>query len=263
MSLLRVENLEVAYSRVILAVQGVSFNVPERSIVALLGTNGAGKTTTVRAITGFLPVDDAEIKKGEIQLDGTSIKNLPPYRIVGRGAVLVPERDKIFQTLTVEDNMRLPSVRRAQRTARQLARVLEFFPQLQERKDQIAGFLSGGERQMLAIAQALLCEPKILLVDELSLGLAPHLVAHLMTQLGELRNELGISILLVEQDAASALTIADFGYVMEGGRIVFEGTPEKLRSHKDIQEFYLGSSDAGRASYRNVKQYRRARRWWG
>lgn len=260
MSVLEVENLEVAYSRVILAVQGVSLAVRERSIIALLGTNGAGKTTTVRAISGFLPVDDAEIKKGEIRLEGQSIRALPPYRIAALGAVLVSERDKIFQTLTVEENLRLPIAARAEK---QIARVLEIFPALGRRRRQIAGLLSGGERQMLAIAQALLCNPKVLLVDELSLGLAPHLVAELMERLGELRVQLGIAILLVEQDAAAALTIADYGYVMEGGRVVYEGTPERLRDHQDIREFYLGSGDAGRKSYRDVKQYRRARRWWG
>ncbi|HLS84693.1 MAG TPA: ABC transporter ATP-binding protein [Burkholderiales bacterium] len=263
MSLLAVENLEVAYARVILAVQGVSLAVPERSIVALLGTNGAGKTTTVRAITGFLPVDDAQIRKGDIRLAGESIAGLPPYRIAARGAVLVPERDKIFQTLTVEDNLRLPLSRRRQAGEAGIDKVLQIFPALARRRSQVAGLMSGGERQMLAIAQGLLCNPKVLVVDELSLGLAPHLVAELMAQLKGLRDDLGVSILLVEQDAASALTVADFGYVMEGGRIVYEGAPDKLRGHKDIQEFYLGSSEEGRASYRDVKQYRRARRWWG
>lgn len=261
--MLTIENLEVAYARVILAVQGVSLKVPERSIVALLGTNGAGKTTTVRAITGFLPVDDAQIRKGELLWKGVSIRDLPPYRVAQRGIVLVPERDKVFQTLSVDDNLRLPMVSRRHADERRVRRVLELFPVLARRRAQTAGLLSGGERQMLAIAQALLCEPEVLLVDELSLGLAPHLVAELVEQLRRLRDELGLSILLVEQDAASALAIADYGYVMEGGRIVYEGTPEKLGEHQDIQEFYLGSGDASRASYRDVKQYRRARRWWG
>jgi len=261
--LLEVENLEVVYSRVIVAVQGISLKVPERSIVALLGTNGAGKTTTVRAISGFLPVDDAEIRKGEVRLAGASIRGLPPHRVAARGAVLVPERDKIFQTLTVEDNLRLPPAAGTATMEQRLAQVFELFPALARRRGQLAGLLSGGERQMLAIGQALLCAPKVLLVDELSLGLAPLLVAELTARLARLRTELGLSILLVEQDALSALSIADYGYVMEGGRIVYEGAPEKLRSHQDIQEFYLGSGAAGRTSYRDVKQYRRARRWWG
>ena len=263
-SLLEVENLEVTYSRVIVAVQGVSLTVPENSIVALLGINGAGKSTTVRAISGFLPVDDAEIKKGAIWFAQQSILDLPPYVVARCGVVLVPERRKIFETLTLEDNLRLAhgAHGRIERSER-IERLFEIFPILSARRTQIAGYLSGGERQMLAIAQALLCEPKLLLVDELSLGLAPHLVKELMERVRDLRTKFGISILLIEQDAASALAIADFGYIMEGGRIVYEGSADKLRSHQDVQEFYLGSGDSARASYRDVKQYRRSRRWWG
>ncbi len=262
---LEVENLEVTYSRVIVAVQGVSLKVPANSIVALLGTNGAGKSTTVRAISGFLPVDDAAIKKGSIHFDGHSVLDLPPYRAARLGIVLVPERRKIFETLTVWDNLRLshgPSGV-GRNWSRKVEQLFEIFPRIAGRKDQVAGYMSGGERQMLAIAQGLLCEPKLLLVDELSLGLAPHLVQELMAQLHRLRLEFGISILLIEQDALSALEIADYGYIMEGGRIVYEGAPDKLRGHKDVQEFYLGSGESGRVSYRDVKQYRRSRRWWG
>lgn len=267
---LEVENLEVTYSRVIVAVQGVSLKVPENSIVTLLGTNGAGKSTTVRAISGFLPVDDAEIRKGAIRFRQQSLLGLPPYRTARAGVVLVPERRKIFETLSVWDNLRLAHPGRisdgkstAANWQRKVEHLLTFFPILAQRRDQLAGYLSGGERQMLAISQGLLCDPKLLLVDELSLGLAPHLVKELMERIKELRMELGISILLIEQDALSALGIADYGYVMEGGRIVYEGTPDKLRNHKDVQEFYLGSGDSGRVSYREVKQYRRSRRWWG
>jgi len=262
---LEVENLEVTYSRVIVAVQGVTFKVPEHSIVTLLGTNGAGKSTTVRAISGFLPLDDAQIKKGSIRFAGQSILGLPPYRIARAGIVVVPERRKIFETLTVWDNLRLAHGDAAASRAwsEKVARLLELFPVLAERRDQIAGYLSGGERQMLAISQALLCEPKLLLIDELSLGLAPHLVKELMQRIRQLRAQFGLSILLIEQDARSALGIADYGYIMEGGRIVYEGSPEKLLDHKDVQEFYLGSGDTARASYREVKQYRRSRRWWG
>lgn len=262
---LTVENLEVTYGRVIVAVQGVSLKVPANNIVALLGTNGAGKSTTVRAISGFLPVDDAEIKKGSIKFSGQSVLDLSPYSIARRGIVLVPERRKIFETLTVWDNLRLShgasGIDRV--WSRKVEQLLDIFPRIAVRKDQIAGYMSGGERQMLAIAQGILCEPKLLLVDELSLGLAPHLVQELMAQLHRLRKDFGISILLIEQDALSALEIADYGYIMEGGRIVYEGAPDKLRSHKDVQEFYLGSSESGRMNYRDVKQYRRSRRWWG
>lgn len=262
---LAIENLEVTYNRVIVAVQGVSLNVPANSIVALLGTNGAGKSTTVRAISGFLPVDDAEIKKGSIQFERQSVLGLPPYRIARRGIVLVPERRKIFETLTVWDNLRLSHGASGldREWFRKVEQLFDIFPRIAARKDQIAGYMSGGERQMLAIAQGILCEPKLLLVDELSLGLAPHLVQELMAQLHRLRKEFGISILLIEQDALSALEIADYGYIMEGGRVVYEGAPDRLRGHKDVQEFYLGSGESGRLSYRDVKQYRRSRRWWG
>jgi branched-chain amino acid transport system ATP-binding protein len=237
--------------------------VPENSIVALLGTNGAGKSTTVRAISGFLPVDDAEIKKGTIHFDETSILGLAPYHIARRGVVLVPERRKIFETLTVEENLRLHAHFGGAEASDDRERVFSIFPILAERRKQTAGYLSGGERQMLAISQALLCKPKLMLVDELSLGLAPFLVKDLMTRLREMREQFDLSILLIEQDANSALAIADYGYIMEGGRIVYEGTADKLRGHGDVQEFYLGSGDSARVSYRDVKQYRRSRRWWG
>ncbi len=261
--MLEVENLEVTYSRVIVAAQGVSLKVPDNSIVALLGTNGAGKSTTVRAISGFLPVDDADIRKGAIRFEGQSILGLPPYDVARRGVVLVPERRKIFETLTVEENLRIAPHLGSAAGSADIDRLFAIFPILAERRSQIAGYLSGGERQMLAISQALLCNPKLLIVDELSLGLAPFLVKDLMARLSELREQFHLSILLIEQDARSALAIADYGYILEGGRVVYEGTAEKLRSHGDVQEFYLGSGDSARASYRDVKQYRRSRRWWG
>ena len=261
--MLEVENLEVTYNRVIVAVRGVSLRVPDNGIVALLGTNGAGKSTTVRAISGFLPVDDAEIKKGTIRFDGHSILDRPPFEVARRGVVLVPERRKIFETLTVEENLRITARFGGAGTSADMERLFATFPVLAERRQQTAGFLSGGERQMLAISQALLCKPKLMLIDELSLGLAPFLVKELMARLRDMRAEFKLSILLIEQDAASALAIADYGYIMEGGRIVFEGTADKLRGHGDVQEFYLGSGDSARSSYRDVKQYRRSRRWWG
>ena len=264
LSLLAVENLEVTYSRVIVAVQGVSMMVPENSIVALLGTNGAGKSTTVRAISGFLPVDDAQIKKGAIRFKGQSILGLSPYDVARRGVVLVPERRKIFETLSVEENLHISQrSHTADEASADIEGAFSVFPVLAERRKQIAGYLSGGERQMLAISQALLCQPKLLLVDELSLGLAPFLVKELMARIRELREKFHLTILLIEQDANSALAIADYGYIMEGSRIVYEGTADNLRSHGDVQEFYLGSGDSARLSYRDVKQYRRSRRWWG
>jgi len=261
--LLEVENLEVTYSRVIVAVQGVSLKVPDNSIVALLGTNGAGKSTTVRAISGFLPVDDAEIKKGAITFDGQSILGLPPHDVARRGVVLVPERRKIFETLSVEENLRIASRFGGAEPSGDMEQLFEIFPVLAERRQQTAGYLSGGERQMLAISQALLCKPKLMVVDELSLGLAPFLVKELMARIREMRAKFNLSVLLIEQDASSALAIAGYGYIMEGGRIVYEGAADKLRSHGDVQEFYLGSGDSARVSYRDVKQYRRSRRWFG
>ena len=199
----------------------------------------------MRAISGFLPVDDADIRKGSIRFDGAVDPGAAALPGRARGVVLVPERRKIFETLTVEENMRIsPQGGGAgARSGRQSSSLFEIFPVLAPRRKQISGYLSGGERQMLAIAQAMLCEPKLLIVDELSLGLAPLLVKELMARLVELRAEFSISVLLIEQDAFSALAIADYGYILEGGRVVYEGTADKLRSHGDVQEFYLGSGD--------------------
>lgn len=262
--LLEVDKLEVVYQRAITAIQGVTLRVGERQIVALLGTNGAGKTTTLRAISGFLGLDDAQVTEGTIRFRGSSLENRPPHEITRRGLVLVPERDKVFPNLTVAENLQAVVARR--RTGRDRGAtetVFHFFPKLVELQHRLAGLLSGGERQMLAIAAGLMCEPDLLLVDELSLGLAPVAVESLTASLIDIRDELGISILVVEQSAAVALKIADYGYVLENGRIVLDGDADRLRSHSDIQEFYLGQTGADRRSYRDVKQYRRSRRWYG
>lgn len=230
----------------------------------LMQPKPAGPIRTVRAISGFLPVDDAEIRKGAICFEGQSVLGLPPYDVARRGVVLVPERRKIFETLTVEENMRIaPHGGGAGTVSTDIGGLFEIFPALAQRRKQIAGYLSGGERQMLAIAQVLLCGPKLRIVDELSLGLAPLLVKELMTRLVELRAKFNLSILLIEQDARSTLAVADYGYVLEGGCVVYEGTADKLRSHGDVQEFYLGSGESARMNYCDVKQYRRSRRWWG
>ena len=256
--LLEVEGIEVVYHRAAIAIQGVTFKVQAGQLVALLGNNGAGKTTTLRAVSGFLGADNAEVTAGSVKYRGERIERRAPYEIVRRGVVLVPEREKIFETLTVEENLAA-----AGRRAR-LDEVYRYFPILAERRRQVAGYLSGGQRQMLALGQALLCEPKLLLVDELSLGLSPLVAQELFQALRRMRDELGLTILLVEQNAAAALDIADFGYVMEHGRIVYEGSAERLRQHDDIREFYLGvASEGGARSYRDVKQYRRKRRWHG
>ena len=261
--LLRLEKVEVTYHRVITAVQGVSLEVPRGSIVALLGTNGAGKTTTLRAISGFIGLDDARVTEGAISYRGERIDALPPHRITERGIALVPERSKVFENLTVAENVEAV-VPRPGHDARRLAQaVWEMFPALARLKAREAGYLSGGERQMLAIGAALACAPELLLVDELSQGLAPLIVEELMHRLQAVRRELGTTILLVEQNAAIALAAADHAYVIENGRIVMDGTPDKLREHQDIREFYLGTGGGARRNYRDVKQYRRSRRWYG
>ncbi|HEY8555652.1 MAG TPA: ABC transporter ATP-binding protein [Burkholderiales bacterium] len=264
-ALLQLEKVEVVYHRVVTAVQGVSLRVGAGQIVALLGTNGAGKTTTLRAISGFLGLDDARVTEGAITYRGERIENRAPHETTARGIVLVPERDKVFPNLTVAENLIANVPRRASRAdaKRYVERAYEYFPKLAELRAREAGYLSGGERQMLAIGAALACGPDLLLIDELSLGLAPLVVHDLAERLRRIRAQEGIAILLVEQNAAVALTVADYAYVMENGRIVLDGDPQRLSAHQDIQEFYLGQASGTRRSYRDVKQYRRSRRWYG
>ncbi|HEX9812059.1 MAG TPA: ABC transporter ATP-binding protein [Burkholderiales bacterium] len=263
--LLQLEKVEVAYHRVVTAVQGISLHVAPRQIVALLGTNGAGKTTTLRAVSGFLGLDDARVTEGAVIYRGERIENRAPHEITARGVVLVPERDKVFPNLTVAENLiaNVPRRRGAGATKRRSELAYEYFPKLAELRGREAGYLSGGERQMLAIGAALACGPELLLVDELSLGLAPLVVYDLTQRLRRIRDEQGIAVLLVEQNAGVALRTADYAYVLENGRMVLDGDPERLAAHEDIQEFYLGQSRGERRSYREVKQYRRSRRWYG
>lgn len=259
--LLQVRQLEVVYNRVATAVQGVSLDVPEGEIVALVGTNGAGKTTTLRAISGFLPSEDVAITDGSIMLRGEHINGHMPHQLARAGVILVPERDKVFATLSVQDNLAFAARPDSLVT---IERINEYFPRLRERSSQLAGYLSGGEKQMLAIGMALLCRPTLLLIDELSLGLAPIAIKELMERLRQISRELGLTVLLVEQNAKAALSIADHGYVMETGRVVFSGKAAELLSHPDVREFYLGrAGQAENKSYRDIKQYRRKRRWWG
>ena len=257
---LKLEKVEVTYHRVITAVQGISLEVPAGSIVAVLGTNGAGKTTTLRAISGFIGLDDARVTEGLIAWRGERIENCPPHDITSRGIALVPERSKVFENLSVIENLEAAVARPG--ALRLADAVFEYFPALAALRAREAGYLSGGERQMLAIGTALACAPQLLLVDELSQGLAPLVVEELLSRLQKIRRDLGMTLLLVEQNAAVALDVADYAYVMENGRIVLDGTPQKLRAHQDVQEFYLGGGTA-RRSYRDVKQYRRSRRWYG
>ncbi|HEX7206241.1 MAG TPA: ABC transporter ATP-binding protein [Xanthobacteraceae bacterium] len=259
--LLQVRQLEVVYNRVATAIQGVSLDVPEGEIVALVGTNGAGKTTTLRAISGFLPSEDVAITDGAIMLRGERINGRIPHQLAKAGIILVPEREKVFATLSVQDNLAFAA---REAGAITIDRIHGYFPRLRERSSQLAGYLSGGEKQMLAIGMALLCRPTLLLIDELSLGLAPIAIKELMERLRQISRELRLTVLLVEQNAKAALSIADHGYVMESGRIVFSGKATELLSHPDVREFYLGGAgQAENKSYRDIKQYRRKRRWWG
>lgn len=251
--LLDVEGLTVRYNGAALAVDHLSISVPQGAIVALLGANGAGKTTTLRAVSGFLPVEQAKITSGRICFDGEPLNGKSPDQIARRGVILVPERDKIFATLTVEENLNIAasSAVQARRRATLREAVLAHFPILQERRKQIAGYLSGGERQQLALAAALLGNPRLLLVDELSLGLAPALVQELMELLVRLRRELALTILLVEQNAAAALGVADYAYILSTGRLVRHGSAKELLADPQVQELYLGVS-ARRRSYREI-----------
>ncbi len=263
-TLLAVDKLEVVYHRAITAVQGVSLRVLPGQIVAILGTNGAGKTTTLRAISGFLGIDDARVTDGSIAFKGRRIENHPPHVVARLGIVLVPERDKVFPNLTVAENLAAPFAPSARQRGESEDFAYHIFPKLRELRHRAAGLLSGGERQMLAIASALVCEPRLLLVDELSLGLAPAMVEELSARLIQIRREHGLAMMIVEQNAAVALALADYGYVLENGRCALDGDTARLRAHGDIQEFYLGqAADSERRSYRSVKQYRRGRRWYG
>jgi len=262
--LLEIINLEVVYQRAITAIQGVSLTVAPHSITALIGTNGAGKSTTLAAIAGFMRADDAQIPQGDIRFAGRSILGSRIYKISGLGIGHVPERDKIFRTMTVLENLTTSDggVSEAESPI-SLADIWNLFPRLKERSNSISGYLSGGERQMLAISMALLNGPRLMLIDEMSLGLAPIIVAQLQDIIRALRRDFGITFLVVEQNASVALDLADYTYVMENGRIVFDGTSAKLRAHEDFRDFYLGVGQAGDRSYQDVKQYRRKRRWFG
>jgi branched-chain amino acid transport system ATP-binding protein len=257
--ILAVQNLEVVYSDVILVLRGVSLSVPRGGIVALLGANGAGKTTILRAITGLLGIHRGRITKGTVTLDGAAIHRLDAPSIVRHGLAQVMEGRRVFADLTVDENLRAGGFacgRAALDTA--LARVYGLFPRIAERRKQLAGYLSGGEQQMVAMARALMSSPRILLLDEPSLGLAPLIVDQVRDLIVGI-NGAGTSVLLVEQNAAMALGIASYGYVLENGKVVRDGPSPELARDRDVQEFYLGGG--AHRSYRDVKTYRRKKRW--
>lgn len=264
--LLNVEKLEVVYHNISLALQGVSFDVRDQQIVGLLGPNGAGKTTTLRAISGFLGIDSAKVTKGTIRYKGEEIQNKEPYFITKKGIVLVPEREKIFETLTVEENLQIaiPVSKKKDNIGYFRDLIYRYFPILANIKNRLGGYLSGGERQMLSIATALLCGPELLLIDELSLGLGPIIIFELMNLVKRIRDELKITILLVEQNASAALEIADFGYILENGHVVYRGDSKTLLNDQNIRKLYLGQGNhESRRSYREIKQYKQSRKWYG
>jgi branched-chain amino acid transport system ATP-binding protein len=258
-ALLDVRNLEVVYEDVILVLKGMSMQVPEGEVVALLGPNGAGKTTVLRALTGLLDVHRGKITRGEVTFDGQVISDRPAHEIVAAGISQVMEGRRVFAELSVEDNLRAGAYSGGGADASE--RVYDLFPVLAERRTSTAGYLSGGEQQMLAIGRALMADPRLLLLDEPSLGLAPQLVEQIRDLIVEI-NEQGTAVLLVEQNATMALSIASHGYVLETGKIVLDKSADELLADEDMQEFYLGVQAGGEGhSFRDVKHYRRRKRW--
>ena len=262
--MLALNNIEVIYDGVILVLKGVSVTVREGGITTLLGANGAGKTTTLKAISGLLRSERGEVTKGSVEFSGERIDGRPPHEIVKRGIVQIFEGRRVFEHLTTEENLiagaHIQTSR--QRVQEGIERVYAYFPPLKERRTVQAGYLSGGEQQMLVIGRALMSHPRVMLLDEPSLGLAPMLVEEIFEIVQRLNREERLTVLLVEQNAALALAIADHGYVMENGRIVLDGTADALRENADIKEFYLGLTEVGaRKSYRDVKHYKRRKRW--
>lgn len=260
--MLTAQGLEVVYRDVLIGLRGVSLQVRTGTIVAVLGSNGAGKTTMLRALTGLLDVHKGKVTKGSVDFEGTRLDRMDASAIVRAGIGQVMEGRRIFPALTVDENLRTGAytVRSKAKIRENYDRVLELFPKLVERRTATAGYLSGGEQQMVAIGRALMSSPRLLLLDEPSLGLAPLIVEQIAGIIREV-NAQGTSVVLVEQNATMALSLADHGYILENGRVVKDGPAADLLADKDIQEFYLGVGDAGRKSFRDVKTYRRRKRW--
>jgi branched-chain amino acid transport system ATP-binding protein len=259
--LLEVRNIEVVYDEVILVLRGLSLSVPDGAIVALLGANGAGKSTTLKAISGLLKTENGEVTRGEILFAGKRIDGVDPDRIVGRGIFQVMEGRRIIADMTALENLKLGAFTRSDgQVADDLEMVLTYFPRLRERTG-LAGYLSGGEQQMLAIGRALMARPKLILMDEPSMGLSPLLVKEVFGIIARINRDLGVTILLVEQNARAALQVASYGYVMEQGKVVLDGTAAELAENEDVKEFYLGGSGAERRSFKNLKSFRRRKRW--
>ena len=261
--MLAARNLEVVYDDAVLALRGVSIEIPDRQVIALLGSNGAGKTTLLRALTGLLDVHDAEVSKGTVSLDGQDLKRTKPEKIVRRGVRQVMEGRRVFVELSVEENLRVGGHTARAELATNLERVYALFPVLADRRAKTAGYLSGGEQQMLAMGRAMMSNPRYLLLDEPSLGLAPLMVEAIRDVIKEI-NEAGTGVLLVEQNASMALSVANHGYVLETGRVVLSKPAAELLADDDVREFYLGlhpGEDGERRSFRDTKHYRRKKRW--
>ncbi len=262
--ILKINNIEVKYHEVILVLKGVSIEVPKGGIVALLGANGAGKSTTLKAISGLLKHEDGQITDGSIEFKDESIHRLGAEKIAKMGIVQVIEGRRVFEHLTVEQNLKVGAhMRRRGKSVKEgLEVVYHYFPRLREKRNEVAGFVSGGEQQMTVVGRALMTNPKLILLDEPSMGLAPLLIHEIFNIITRLNREENISILLVEQNAKLALSVAPHAYVMENGRIVMDDTAERLRENPDIKDFYLGLTDVGgRKSFRDVKHYKRRKRW--
>ncbi len=263
--ILEVNNIEVVYNDIIQVLRGVSLQVAEGSIVSLLGTNGAGKTTTLRAISGLLKPENGFIRDGYLRFDGIDITNVLGTQIVTLGAVMVPEGRRVFKHLSVDENIRAGSITRKDGSLKIKAdhrKMYAHFPRLSKITNRLAGYCSGGEQQMIAIARALMAAPKMLMLDEPSLGLAPLLVKEIFENIQTINRELNTTILVVEQNARIALEISDYSYIMESGRIVLEGPAQELQSNPDVKEFYMGlTRGGGRKSFKEVKSYKRRKRW--
>ena len=264
-NLLDVNNIEVVYNDIVQVLRGVSLSVAEGGIVSLLGTNGAGKTTTLRAVSGLLKPENGFIKDGYVKFAGNDITNVLGTHVVKLGAVMVPEGRRVFKHLTVEENIRVGSITRrdgTQNIRRDQELMFDHFPRLARVTNRLAGYCSGGEQQMIAIARALMSSPKMLMLDEPSLGLAPLLVKEIFENIQRINQEMDTTILLVEQNARMALKISNYAYIMESGKIVLEGPSGELKNNPDVKEFYMGVTKGGRRkSFKEVKSYKRRKRW--
>lgn len=260
---LEVNNIEVVYNKAVQVLRGLSLSVPQGQIVALLGSNGAGKSTTLKAVSGLLALEDGEMPKGEVRFDGASTARRAPHELVRSGLFHVMEGRHVFEDLTVEENLVAATYALTGRKAASadFDLVYEYFPRLHERRRGLAGYLSGGEQQMLAIGRALIARPKLMLLDEPSLGLSPILVESIFSIIARINAEQGVSMLLVEQNAAVALGVAHYGYIMETGKVVIDGPAARLAADADVREFYLGVGGAGAKSFRDLKHYKRRKRW--